>query len=302
MGAEHDALRARLGRVGAWTFAFDARTVEQIRVDAAVVETLGFPALWVPEGSSSREIFAHLLLLLASTKRLTVCSGIANITARAPEVMANGIRTVADAFGDRAVFGIGVGHEYSTRARGLDWARPLGRMRSYLDLMDGSSGVPEPPTAPQRLLAALGDRMLELSAERALGAHTYFVPAAHTARAREVLGSEPVIATELTVVVDEDPARARAIARGWAVHYLELPNYANNLRRFGFSDADVAGEGSDRLINATIAWGGVGAIAARVLEHLDAGADHVCVQVISGDEADPCLPQLRELAPALLAG
>src|SRR3990172_5320694 len=99
MGTEHDALRERLGRVGAWTFAFDARTVEQIRVDAAVVETLGFPALWVPEGSSSREIFAHLLLLLASTKRLTVCSGIANITARAPEVMANGIRTVADAFG-----------------------------------------------------------------------------------------------------------------------------------------------------------------------------------------------------------
>jgi probable F420-dependent oxidoreductase len=169
-------------------------------------------------------------------------------------------------------------------------------MRLYLDLMDAATAVPT-QEEPLRLLAALGDGMLRLSAERALGAHSYFVPVSHTAHAREVLGPEPVLAVEQGVVVSADPAPARAVAREWARGYLGLPNYANNLRRMGFSDADVEDAG-DSLLDATFAFG-VDATVARVREHLDAGADHVCLQVIADDETDTCVPQLREIAAAL---
>lgn len=285
-----------------WTFAFDARPAERVRADVGELEEIGYTAVWVPEGSSSRDVFAHLSLLLSATDRMTVASGIANITARQPEVMAQGARTLADAYPERAVVGIGVGHEYSTESRGIEWARPLERMRIYLDRMDAApwGWAPEVPVA--RLLAALGDGMLRLSAERALGAHTYFVPVAHTSHARAVLGPDPVLAVELTAVLGTESDRARGVARDWAVHYLELPNYARNLRRMGFDEADVAGRGSDRLIDATIAWGDVEAIAGRVREHLDAGADHVCVQFVSDDDADVCLPAYRELAEAVLDG
>jgi probable F420-dependent oxidoreductase len=172
-------------------------------------------------------------------------------------------------------------------------------MRLYLDLMDAATAVPI-REEPLRLLAALGDGMLRLSAERALGAHSYFVPVSHTAHAREVLGAEPVLAVEQGVVMSEDRA-GRAVAREWARGYLELPNYANNLRRMGFSDADVEGV-SDPLLDATFAFG-VDATVARVREQLEAGADHVCLQVIADDETDACVPQLREIAAALsLAG
>jgi probable F420-dependent oxidoreductase len=298
MAAEHDVVRERLGRVGAWTFAFDGLTAPQVRADAAAIESLGYGTLWVPEGSSSRDIFAHLSLLLEATDRITVASGIANVTARQPEVMAAGFRTLADAEPDRVVAGIGIGHEYSTESRGIDWARPLSRMRTYLDRMDAATAVPA-PAEPRRLLAALGDRMLRLSAERALGAHTYFVPVSHTARARAVLGPEPVLAVEQGVVLGGDPSRARRIAHAWARGYLELPNYANNLRRLGFADEEVAGDGGEDLIDATFAMGGVDVVAARVREHLEAGADHVCIQVIAESETNTCVPQLRSLAPAL---
>ena len=300
MGADHEAVRARLGRVGAWTFAFDARSASQIRSDAAAIESMGYSAVWVPEGSSSRDVFAHLSLLVHATTRLTVASGIANVTARQPEVMAAGFRTLADAAPGRLVAGIGIGHEYSTESRGIEWRRPLARMRAYLDRMDAATTVPT-REEPLRLLAALGDGMLRLSAERALGAHSYFVPVSHTAHAREVLGPEPVLAVEQGVVMSADPSHAREVARGWARGYLELPNYANNLRRLGFGDDDVAGAG-DALIDATFALGGTEVAAARVREHLEAGADHVCVQVIADDDADVCLPQLQELAAALALG
>lgn len=298
MSGEHDAVRAALGAIGAWTFAFDSRSVTQIGVDVRALGSLGYRAVWVPEGSSSRDIFAHLSLLGAVTERITVCSGIANITARAPEVMAAGARTLADAFGERVVLGIGVGHEYSTEARGYAWERPLARMRAYLDRMDEAPWyAPGSEVGVRRLLAALGDGMLRLSAERALGAHTYFVPVAHTARAREVLGAEPVLAVELTAVLETDPQRARAVARDWTSGYLELTNYARNLERMGFEQAELADGGSDRLVDATVAWGDERAIAARVREHREAGADHVCVQFVNGDDADVCMPAYRALAP-----
>lgn len=298
MSGEHDAARAALGAVGTWTFAFDSRSVEQIGHDARGLESLGYSALWVPEGSSSRDVFAHLSLLAAATADITVCSGIANITARVPEVMAAGALTLADAYGGRIVLGVGVGHEYSTEARGYAWNRPLSRMRAYLDRMDEAPwSAPQPAVGVRRLLAALGDGMLRLSADRALGAHTYFVPVAHTTHAREVLGPEPVLAVELTAVLETDADRARALARGWTGGYLGLPNYARNLERMGFDHAELADGGSDRLVDATVAWGDERAIAARVVEHLDAGADHVCVQFVNGDDADVCMPAYRALAP-----
>ena len=299
MGADHDAVRARLGRVGVWTFAFDALRAGDVRTAAAAIETLGYPALWVPEGGSSREIFAHLSLLLAATERITVCSGIANVTARHHEAMAGGARTLADAYGERVVVGIGIGHQYTAGRRRQEWEDPVGRMTAYLDDMEAVRAGPDPVVPVRRLIAALGPRMLEVAATRALGAHTYFVPVEHTARARELLGREPVLAVEQTAIVSGDPAVARGIARPWAADYLELPNYANNWRRLGYGD-ELGDGGSDRFIDAAFAWGDVSAVANRVREHLDAGADHVCIQVISGRDDDACLPALGELAAELL--
>jgi probable F420-dependent oxidoreductase len=300
VGAEHDAVRARLGPVGVWTFAFDALRAGDVRRAARAVESLGFPSLWVPEGGGSREIFAHLSLLLASTDRLTVCSGIANVTARHPEAMAGGARTLADAYGERVVLGLGIGHQVTSGRRGVAWDDPLARMGEYLDAMASAEMGPAPEVPVRRLIAALGPRMLRLAAERALGAHTYFVPVEHTARARQLLGPEPVLAVEQTAVVAPDPGAARRIARAWALDYLDLPNYANSWRRLGFGDEDL--EGSDRLLDAAFPFGDAGSIADRVREHLAAGADHVCVQLIAERDDDPCLPQLEELAAELVGG
>jgi probable F420-dependent oxidoreductase len=298
MGADHDAVRARLGHVGVWTFAFDSLRARDVREAVAEIEGMGYPAVWVPEGGSSREIFAHLSLLLAATRSTTVCCGIANVTARDAEAMAAGGRTLADAHGERVVLGIGIGHQATAGRRRQEWADPVGRMGTYLDAMDAARMGPDPEAPARRLIAALGPRMLRVAASKALGAHTYFVPVEHTARAREVLGPDPVLAVEQTAIVSGDPRTARGTARSWAASYLALPNYANNWRRLGYGD-DLGGGGGDRLIDAAFAWGDVAAIASRVREHLDAGADHVCIQVISGRDEDVCLPALRELADAL---
>ena len=302
MKAERDALRQALGRIGVWSFALEAQTAAEERDAAAEIQELGFGAIWVPESVESREIFSHASWLLSSTDRLVVASGIANIWARDPVAMANGWEMLTDAYPGRFLLGLGVSHGPSVARRGGRYERPWSRMGEYLDAMDrAASSAPEPASEPRRMLAALGPRMLELAAERSLGAHPYFVPVEHTAFARRRLGPEPVLAVEQTVVLETDPSEARRIARGFAVHYLQTANYAKNLRRMGWSDADVAKQGSDAVIDAVVAWGDVDQIANRVRAHLDAGADHVCVQVVSDDENDVCLGELRELAPALLA-
>ena len=212
-------------------------------------------------------------------------------------MLARGAAFLTEAYDARLVLGIGVGHSYSTTRRGIDWAKPLARMGAYLDAMDGARGAR--PAAP-RLLAALADGMLRLSAERALGAHSYFVPVDHTAHAREVLGPEPVLAVELGIIVITDAAEARRVGRGWTAGYLELPNYARNWERLGYGE-DLTGGGSDRLVDAALAWGSVDDVVSRVRAHLDAGADHVCLQPILSDEADTGLPWLTEVASAVLA-
>jgi len=263
------------------------------------VESLGFKALWIPESLGSKEVFAHAGILLAATKTLIVASGIANIWARDPVAMANGARTLQEAYADRFLCGIGVSHKPTIDARlGGGYERPLSRMRDYLDGMDKAPYVgpnrKDPP--PPRVLAALGPRMLRLAAERSLGAHPYFVPVEHTAIARKELGPDPLLAVEQACTLEPDPARGRAVARRHMKRYLGLDNYANNLRRLGWTDTDLANEGSDALVDAIVAWGDVSAIRARAEAHRTNGADHVCLQVLGDDLAG----QLRVIARALL--
>ena len=298
---ERDELRESLGRIGAWSFALETLTAAEERDAVIEIESFGYRAIWLPESVESREVFAHASWILASTERVLAVSGIANIWARDPTAMANGWRMLTDAYPGRFVLGVGVSHAGSVARRGSTYEKPYSAMREYLDAMERTpSSAAEPEVTPRLVLAALGPKMLELAAERAHGVHPYFVPVEHTAFARQRLGPGPVLAVEQTVVLESDPSEARRGARGFALDYLQTENYARNLKRVGWTDADVAGQGSDALIDAVVAWGDVDRIAVRVRQHLDAGADHVCVQVVAEDELDPCLPQLRELAPALL--
>jgi probable F420-dependent oxidoreductase len=295
------ALREQIGRIGCWSFALEAQIAADEAKDVSEIETLGYRAIWFPESVESREVFSHAGWLLASTERAVIASGIANIWARDPVAMTNGWHMLTDAYPDRFLLGMGVSHPSSVARRGGEYVRPYSHMRKYLDSMDrAASSAPEPAAVPRRMLAALGPRMLELAAERSLGAHPYFVPVEHTAFARTRLGPNPFLAVEQTVVLESDAAEARRIARGFASGYLSSPNYSGNLRRMGYTAVDVSGSGSDRLIDAVIAWGDVDRITSRVREHLAAGADHVCIQVIAADDSDVCLEELRELAPALL--
>jgi probable F420-dependent oxidoreductase len=290
-----------IGPVGVWSFALDEQPAEGERSFAHEVEALGFGALWYPESIGSKEAFSRAGVLLAATGAITVATGIASIWARDAFAMAAGARALAEAYPGRFLLGVGVSHAPSVAARGHVYAHPLERMRDYLDAMDAARYDAPGDLRPPRVLAALGDGMLGLAADRADGAHSYFVPVEHTARARAVLGPGPLLAVEQTAVLETDAAAAREIARDFARHYLELPNYADNLRRLGYSAEDVAGGGSDRLIDAVIVHGDEDAIAARVRAHLDAGADHVCLQLRGPDSSDPRLGDLRRLAPLLLA-
>jgi probable F420-dependent oxidoreductase len=294
------AVAATLGRIGAWSFALQAHAAAEEQAAASELEAVGYPVVWIPESLGSKEVLSHAGILLAGTRRIAVATGIANIYGRDPEAAANGANALGEAYPGRFVLGLGVSHAPSVAQRGATYGRPVERMREYLDAMDRvrSVGPIADPPVP-RVLAALGPRMLELAAERADGAHPYFVPVEHTFRARAILGPEPFLGVEQTVVMERDPARARGIARAFASRYLALPNYANNLRRLGYEDADFPGDGSDRLIDAVIAWGDADAIVDRVRQHLDAGADHVCVQVRAADPRDMAVATFGELWEAL---
>jgi probable F420-dependent oxidoreductase len=294
-------LAERLGPVGVWSWALQRLSAADEGAAARELEAIGYAVAWIPETLANKELFSQAGILLGATTRIAVASGIANIHARDPMAMANGARALGEAYPDRFVLGLGVSHAPSVATRGGTYGRPIETMRTYLDAMDAAGyGAPEPDPPVPLVLAALGPRMLELAAERADGAHPYFVPVEHTSIAREHLGPEPCLAVEQTAVLSTDPGEARRIARAFARGYLALPNYANNLRRLGWSEADLAGDGSDRLIDAVIAWGDVDAIVKRVRAHLDAGADHVCIQLRAESSTDPSIAGFRELAAALL--
>jgi probable F420-dependent oxidoreductase len=298
-----EQLRARIGRVGVWSGQFDFSPAPVVRDAAHEVQDLGYGALWTGE-AVGREVLTAAQLLLAATDSLVVATGIANIWARDALAMASGQLALGEAFPGRFVLGIGVSHQPLLDVRGQDYSKPLSFMRDYLAAMDQGYDVyraVEPAPRPPRVLAALGPRMLELAGERADGAHTYFVPPEHTAQARERLGPGKLLAPEQVCVLSTDPTKAREIARRHTGSYLRLANYTANLKRFGFDDGDFAEAGNDRLVDTICAWGDVDAVAARVKAHLDAGADHVAVQVLVDDRRGLPRKEWAELAPALLA-
>jgi probable F420-dependent oxidoreductase len=290
-----------LGRVGVWAYQLDLVPSGQAQEHAAELEEMGYGALWIPE-MLGRESFCSSMLLLSGTRRMVIATGIASIYARDALGANSAWNTVSEAFPDRFLLGLGVSHEVMVSGlRGHDYSKPLSAMRSYLDVMDNALFTASPPSSPpQKVLAALGPKMLELAAQRTQGAHPYFIPVEHTEFARDVMGPAALLCPEQAVVLETDPSTARAIARGHMSMYLTLPNYTNNLRRFGFTDDDMVDGGSDRLVDAIVAWGDEAAIAARVAEHHAAGADHVCIQVLPPDGTSVPTEIWRRLAPALL--
>jgi probable F420-dependent oxidoreductase len=286
-----------IGRLGIWTFALDLQPMRAAQEAAAELEELGYGALWLPE-AVGREPFASSALLLAATRRIVVATGIASLHARSAQTMQAGQKTLTEAFPDRFLLGLGVSHApMVTGVHRRDYDRPLATMAAYLDAMDTGSLflAAQPASAPERVLAALGPKMLALAAQRSRGAHPYFVPPEHTAIARAALGDGPLLAPEQAVVLSSDADEARTIARRFMQTYLGLPNYTNNLRRLGFTDDDIS-QPTDRLVDAIVAWGDLDAIAARIRAHHDAGADHVCVQVLTADPKALPMAEWRELA------
>jgi probable F420-dependent oxidoreductase len=294
-------LASQFGPIAAWSWSSHQLSAQRAGEVAREIEALGYPMTWIPEVVGSKEVFAHSALLLSATSRLGVGTGIASIYARDPMAMANAAKALAEAYPGRFVLGIGVSSERSVTRRGGNYGPPLTTMRDYLDaMMAAAYAGPEPDPPVPLVLAAVGPRMLELAAERADGAHPFFVPVEHTADARRIVGPDPWLVVAVPIVFATDPAEARRVARSFAGHYFELPHHRANLGRYGFGEADLAGHGSDRVIDAIVAWGGVDAIASRVQDHLAAGADQVALMLRTEPAADPGLTAWRELAAALL--
>ncbi len=285
-----------LGRLGVWWSGSWHVSGEPERNVVGELESVGYGAVWSSAGFGP-DLPARFEELLAASSSMVVATGVVNIWKLAPEDLATAGADLDARYGARILAGLGVSHAPLVE----EYARPYSHMVRYLDALDAgaAAGVSSPvPAKDRRVLAALGPRMLELAATRAAGAHPYFVPVEHTARARAVLGNGPLLAPEVTVVLETDPGRARQVARTFTTRYLALPNYAENLRSLGFDDDDLAGGGSDRLVDAVVAWGDLGAVAGRVHEHHQAGADHVCLQLVAPMDSFP-LAAYRELAGAL---
>jgi len=301
--ADLAAWPARLGRVGIWTGQLDYSPASVVRDVAREVEALGYRALWTGE-AVGREVMSAVQLLLAATDSLVVATGIANVWARDALATAAAQLALGEAYPDRFVLGIGASHKLLVDARDGSYDKPLAFMDAYLDRMDSGYELYRavaPERRPPRLLAALGPKMIELAARRADGVHSYFVPPEHTARAREILGPDKLLVPEQVCVLGSDASVARELARRHTASYLRLPNYTTNLARFGFATEDFADGGTDRLVDTICAWGSADAITERVRAHLDAGADHVAVQILVDDRRGLPRAEWTALAPALLA-
>lgn len=288
----------RLGRVGIWSFELRYGDVAAIGDAAAELESLGYSTLWVPGGVGGA-VFDDCERLLAATERLPVATGILNLWYHSIQETCDGHARVTTAYPGRFVLGIGVSHAVLVDSQEPgQFAKPMEVTRAFLDDIDAH--VPSVPKG-ERVLAALGPKMLELARDRTAGAHPYLVPPEHTKSAREILGPGALLAPEQHVVLETDPATAREVARESLALYLTLANYQNSWRRAGFTEDDVRAPGSDRLVDAIVAWGDEAAIARRVQEHLDAGADHVCIQVAKAQSTSEMpLDAWRALAPALV--
>jgi probable F420-dependent oxidoreductase len=282
-------MRAAVGRFGVWSREFhdtDPSVAGTLREAAAELEALGYGAIWIgasPDVAAARQ-------LLDATSRIVVATGILSVWQHDAATVA---AEAADC-GERFLLGLGVSHQPSTPG----YRKPYAKLVEYLDALDAA---PRPVPREQRVIGALGPRMLRLAADRTAGAHPYLAPVAHTAAARVELGDEPLLAPEINVVLETDPDHARRTARSHLTRYLALPNYTNNLRRFGFTATDLAGGGSDALVDALYLWGDEERIRDRAAEYLTAGADHLAIQVIRATpDPNPPLPEYRRLAEALL--
>src|SRR6266851_8306798 len=289
-----------LGKLGVWV-SMDSMTAAAAAAFAKRVEEWGYAALWIPE-SRGRNALTHSSWLLANTQRLIVATGIANIYARDPMAMANGQRGLNEQSDGRFLLGVGVSHRPTVQGlRGHTYGKPVATMRAYLEAMRGAPyQAPMPREKPLTIVAALGPKMMALSSELADGAHPYNTTPQHTAQARSILGPGKLLCPEVWVMLETDVAEARSAARQALSRYLQLENYVNDWRRQGFGDDDLAGGGSDRFIDALVAWGDEGAIRARIQQHWDAGADHVCIQPIGPQGSrEPAADRVLDLlAPA----
>jgi probable F420-dependent oxidoreductase len=261
---------------------------------------MGFGTIWVGE-SLAREAFAAAAIILGATSQIKVATGIANIWVRDPTAMMNGGRTLAEAWPNRFVLGIGVSHLPSVKARGHNYERPLSAIRAYLDDMEKATyrgPVPDPP--PPIVLAALGVKMLELARERAAGAHTYYVPVEHTAEARIILGPDRLLAPEQAITFASSREAARIPGDIYMRNYLALQNYRQNLLRLGWPEHELAAPGSDRAFDTFVAWGDEQEIARKVKRHYEAGADHVALNVLTPTPDRAPTDDLRRLAPLVV--
>lgn len=258
----------KLGRIGVWISAHGAGGVDALPAAARCAEELGYGTFWL--GGSPPE--RALGRLLDATSTIVCATGILNVWQHEPADVVREHAELTARHPARVLLGIGIGHPEATS----DYRRPLKTMR---DFFAGLDGVPR----DERIAAALGPKMLELAAAQSLGTHPYFTPVEHTRFAREAVGADAVVAPEVACVIDPDASSARAKARAYAALYLGLENYTNNLRRFGFTDADLAGGGSDRLIDAIVPHGSAERVVEQIEAHFTAGADHVCVQPVGSD-------------------
>jgi probable F420-dependent oxidoreductase len=287
-----------LGKVGIWSRELRYNPDRGARAGAAAeLEELGYAAIFIPDVGG--DVLTEIEHLLAATQQIPVATGVLNIWMQEPTKVAARGASLLSRFGSRFLLGLGASHAplVDSAQRG-PYTQPYSTMIGYLDALDAAT-----PTVPasERMLAALGPRMLALARARTGAAHPYLVPPEHTALARDILGTGTVLAPEQAVVLAADRRRGLEQARSFVASYLLLPNYVHNLRRLGFGDDDLTGNGSDRLVDALVARGDEAAIAGRVRAHLDAGADHVCIQVIGASDGEESLPLVawRRLAPAL---
>ena len=284
----------QLTGTGIWSAALRYGDVEVARTAAAELESLGYSAIWLPDVGG--DVWTPLDAVLGATSSTTVATGILNIWMHEPADAAAQFQRLTAEHGPRFLMGLGVSHGPFINATGMgNYSKPLTHMREYLDGLDAA---PEPVPSTDRVLAALGPKMLDLARTRAAGTHPYLVVPEHTAAARAALGDGPLVAPEQGVVLSTDPTHAREVARQHLSVYLSLPNYANNWFRLGFTEEDTLDGGSDRLVDALVVWGDEDAILARVQEHRDAGADHVCLQVLGEDLP---MEDWRRLAPVVTA-
>jgi probable F420-dependent oxidoreductase len=275
--------RMKLNKLAVWA-NMDSQPAAAAAALAQRVEGWGYSALWLPE-AVGRNGLVHAAWLLANTERLIVATGIVNIYARDPVAMNAAQHTLNEQSGGRFLLGMGVSHiPLVEDLRGHQYGKPVATMRAYLQAMKASRYLaPPPPEPPVTVIAALGPNMLALAAAEADGAHPYNVTPEHTAEARAILGAGKWLCPEQKVLLETDPAKARAAGRKALSVYMALPNYRNNWLRLGFSEDDLAGQGSDRFIDAMVAWGDETAIRRRIQQHWDAGADQVCINPLRVD-------------------